>query len=130
MKRLFIIEDEPLMREMLSMLIERTNDLELAGTAASGDEAVAEWPEEDIDLTLLDLSLPGMAGMEVLRQLRRRSPTARILVLSGSHRPEASEEVRKAGADGFVIKGDPQKILAAARIVLSGEKRFDTFVTF
>lgn len=118
------------MREMLSMLINRTDDMEVVGMASTGDEALSAWPEGEVDLTLLDLSLPGMEGIEVLRRLRHRSPEARILVLSGSHRPQASEEVRAAGGDGFIIKGDPQKILDAARRVLGGEARFDAFESF
>lgn len=114
------------MREMLSMLLDRAPDLIVAGMAASGQEALAEWSAEEVDLTLLDLSLPDVAGLAVLQELKRRSPSSPVLVLSGDHRSGVVEAVKDAGADGFILKGDPQNIISGIRDVLSGGRPFKT----
>lgn len=125
MIRVFIIEDEPIMREMLDMLIARTDDLQVAGMAATGDDALTNWNDDEVDVTLLDLTLPGTPGLTVLAELRRKAPEARVVVLSGTHRLDVVPTVRKAGASGFVIKGDPQDVIRAIRSVARGEQYFE-----
>ncbi len=118
MNRIFVIEDEAIMRDLLTMLLDRTPDLMVAGSAATGKEALEVWSSEDVDLTLLDLTLPDISGLDVLQEFRRRAPDCRVLILSGHHRSEARESARLAGAAGFILKGDPADIIKGIRDAL------------
>ncbi len=126
MIRVYIIEDDPIMREMLNLLLARRDDLTVAGMASTGDEALDSWNADEVDVTLLDLSLPGTRGLEVLRILKERAPEATVIVISGTHRVDAMREVQEAGANGFVLKGDPKDIIAAIHGVMDGGTYFGT----
>lgn len=123
MNRIFVIEDEAIMRDMLKLLLERTSGLTVSGIASSGSEALRLWAHEEVDLTLLDLTLPDTPGLDILQELKNRAPDCRIVILSGDHRPEVRESVRQAGADGFILKGDPADIIHGIRDVLEGKHR-------
>jgi len=82
MIRVLIADDHKLVREGLKRILAAAEDLRVAGEASSGDEALALARANDYDLALVDMSMPGVAGIELIRRLRLEKPALRILVLS------------------------------------------------
>ena len=119
--RLFIVEDHPLMRETLTEYLALEPDVEVCGQAASGEEALRLIPESACDLVLVDVSMPGMSGIEFVRQLRQLVPGQHCLMLSGHAEKVYVEAALAAGAQGYVMKGDPDAMVTAIRRVLGGE---------
>jgi DNA-binding NarL/FixJ family response regulator len=121
MKRVFVVEDHEVMRHMLRFLIEREPGLELCGDAASGSEALKTIPRCEPDLVLVDVSLPGMSGIELARHLNVEQPHIPVLVITGHDEAVYAEQAFSAGARGFVTKGYPAMIMPAAHTLLSGQ---------
>lgn len=120
MIRVFIVEDHPVMRETLCDYLGRTPDIEVCGTAASAETAMDELDRSDCDVLLLDLSLPGRNGLELLEELRGISRIPCVIV-SGHGEQTYVRRALAIGADGYVLKGEPAQIPAAVRSVGSGE---------
>jgi two-component system OmpR family response regulator len=91
---------------------------EFAGEASSGAEAIAGAPATEPDVVLVDIILPDMSGLEVVRRLRPRLPAATIVVCSGVPDRNAEEQSRAAGADGWIFKGEVVQLVAALRRVI------------
>ena len=102
----FIVEDQPIMRETYRLIFRYMPFLRVCGVAASGEEALSAFPGASPDLVLVDLSLPGMSGIELVRAITRDYPQVRVLVTSGYSDAEHERESREAGAHAFVPKGD------------------------
>lgn len=121
-KRIVVVDDHPLVREGLVSLIRATPDLTVTGQAGCSDEV---WPlleKETADLLLLDISLPGINGIELLKDVSVRYPHLRVLVLSMHEEGVYAERVLRAGAYGYVMKQEPgSRIVDAIRCVLRGE---------
>ena len=118
---LFIVEDHALMRELLKEMVARRTDFTICGTAATAEEALAAIPDAAPDLVLTDVSLPSMSGIDLVRQLRPKHPHIKYLMLSGHAEQLYVRDAFDAGANGYVMKGDPHQILAAIQQVLEGE---------
>lgn len=118
--RVFVVDDHPVIRETLSAFIERIDDLEICGTATSGDEALTRIVACRCDLVLVDLSMPGMSGIDLVRRLQEQKPECRCLILSGHSEQVYVRDSLEAGARGYVTKGDPDALLRAIRVVLEG----------
>lgn len=122
MKRsLYMVDDHPLVREALVLLIEGEPDLELCGMAETATEALAAIPEVNPDLVLVDLSLPGMNGIELIQRLLALNPLQRTVILSGHTEPAHVEKSLAAGARGYILKGEPLTIMKGIRHALGGE---------
>lgn len=80
--RVLVVDDHRIVREGLALIINREADMEVVGTAASGEEAVAAFTRDRPDIVLMDLQLPGMSGVDAIRDIRRLDPRARIVVLT------------------------------------------------
>lgn len=119
--RVFIIEDHPLMRDMLAELIEDEADLQVCGLAANGEDALEAIAAARAELLLIDVSLPHMNGLELVSVVRRRWPQTPCVMLSGHGERSYVTRAMKAGASGFVVKGHPEEIVEAIRRVLQGE---------
>lgn len=98
---LFILEDHATMRRMLRLFVEESG-MDVSGEAVSGEEALATTLPDEADLVLVDLSLPGMSGLEFIQKLHHRCPDCCCLVVSAHIEPFYAEAARKAGAVGFV----------------------------
>lgn len=124
MKRVFVIEDHPTMRQMLATLVGRTPGLEMCGEAESGEKALQEIPGSSPDILLVDVSLPGMNGIELARHIRADQPELPILFISGHDESVYAEQALQVGAQGYTMKGDPTAIIKALQDVLEGKLCF------
>ena len=121
--RIFLVEDHPVMQEGYARLLNREPDFELAGQAESGTEALQAIPKADPDLAVVDLSIPGMNGLDLLKQLRVLVPELPCLVVTAHSEALYAERALRAGARGFLNKdAPPSEVLEAIRAVLRGER--------
>ena len=117
---LFIVDDHALVRDMLAEYLSMEPDLRVVGTAASGAEALARIPESGCAVALVDVAMPGMSGIELVRRLKREQPDVACLMFSGHVEQVYVRDALEAGASGYVMKGDPAVIAEAVRQVLQG----------
>jgi DNA-binding NarL/FixJ family response regulator len=122
--RILTVDDHALLRKGIAALINAEPDIKLVAEASNGHEAIAEFKEHQPDVTLMDLQMPEMSGIECIIAIRSDFPNARIIVLTTY--PGDVEVLRalKAGARGYLLKGQVNKDLAEViRSVHSGQKR-------
>lgn len=117
---IFLVEDQTLMRESMHAYLDAEDDLEVAGVAERGEDVLDQINGTPPDLYLIDVALPGMSGIDVLRAIRRQHPDAACLMLSGHVEQAYVEAARDAGARGYVMKGKPDEYLRAIREILDG----------
>jgi len=104
-------------------MIESQSDLRVVAQCRTGKEALAALKEQSCHVLLLDLSLPDMSGLDVLRSAREHHPTVSVLVLSGFPERQFGINVLRAGANGFISKGaDEAELLRAVRTVARGKR--------
>jgi DNA-binding NarL/FixJ family response regulator len=121
--RVLIVDDHAVVREGIAALLGRQSDMVAVGEASDGAEAVARFSELAPDVTLMDMQMSGMGGVEAIEQIRRLSPQARILVLTTY--PGDAHVVRaiRAGAAGYLLKNCIRKeLLDAIRSVHAGRR--------
>lgn len=121
MIRLMIVDDHALMREGLKQLFEGESDIVVEAEAASGEEVLAVLRQRPIDLILLDISIPGIHGVELIAKIRQQPDSPPILVLSMHNEPQIAKRKLKAGASGYITKdSSPKDLLEAIRKVAAG----------
>lgn len=121
----FLVEDHPYMRQIMGEMVARAPDLTVCGEAASAEEALEALEAVDgpaPDVALVDISLPQMSGLELVRVLRRRWPEMRCLVVSGYKESNYVQKALSAGAQGYLLKGDPLEVQEAIREVMAGKQ--------
>jgi DNA-binding NarL/FixJ family response regulator len=115
------VDDHPVFRAGLASLIRLEEDLEVCGEAGNAAQALALIEQHAPDLVLIDMSLPGRSGLELLKDARSLRPTLPILVISMHNEEVYAERVLRAGGRGYIMKqAGPEKIIAAIRRVLAG----------
>lgn len=102
--RVFLADDHPLLRMALRLSLTQEKDLEVVGEASDGYSAVAQIQALNPDIALIDLEMPGLSGIRVIRILRKAVPQIKILMLSTYYREDYIREAMQAGADGYVLK--------------------------
>ena len=118
-----VVDDHPLMRLGISAMIDSQPDMRAVGEAGSGEEAIALWSRAHPEIVLVDLKLPGMGGVEVIREIRRRGGCTKFVVLTTYEGDEDIHQALEAGAGGYVIKGMPAPVLLdALRRVHAGNR--------
>jgi two-component system, NarL family, uhpT operon response regulator UhpA len=118
----YIADDHSIVREGMRSLIATAKDMDVIGEAPDGDQALAEVPEHQPSVFLMDMSMPGCSGLELIEKVRRRAPKTRILVLSMHREDHYATRTIRAGANGFITKTQPpSEILQALRKVAAGE---------
>lgn len=120
--RVFLVEDHAYLRGMVASYLSDVAGLTICGTASSGTEALERLAECACDLALVDVSMPGMSGIELVGHLREQCPEVRCLMLSGHLGEGYVAESLAAGARGYVEKGDPAVLVVAIAEVLRGER--------
>ncbi|HYE95749.1 MAG TPA: response regulator transcription factor [Rubricoccaceae bacterium] len=119
-RRVLVVEDHPLIRRLVSDLLGECPGVEVSAAVASAEEGLTVLDGGAYDLHVVDVSLPGMNGIEFVRRVQTRDPAAACLMLSAHAQPVYAAEARKAGARGYVLKDDPDALLEAVRVVLDG----------
>lgn len=121
MIRILLADDHALVREGLKRILAAAADIEVAGEAASGDETLAAVKQSDFDLALVDLSMPGLGGVDLIKRLKLEKPRLRILVLSMHGEKQYAARALKAGASGYLTKDSAAaQLLGAIRKVAGG----------
>lgn len=118
---IYIVEDNPLMQRMMCEIINRIPDLQVCGVAATAQEALDQIPAISVELALIDVSLPDMNGIDLVKTLHARQPTLACLMLSGHQEQSYVQRALTAGARGYVAKGNPIELQDAIHQVLQGE---------
>ena len=119
--RVLIVDDHPIMRVGIAAIINGRADMITVGQAGTGEEAVALFEQCQPDITLMDLRLPGMSGVEAIRSIRGKHPEALFVVLTTYEGDEDIYQALEVGARAYIIKGMPHEALAdALRRVYAG----------
>ncbi len=121
--RVLSIDDHPLLREGIAAVIGAQEDMCLVGQAATGRDGIREYREKRPDITLMDVRLPDMNGIDALTAIRVEAPNARIIMLSMSRGDVEIRRALTAGARGFLFKtAPPSDIIDSIRRVHAGKK--------
>lgn len=116
--RVLVVDDSPDVAEMLVRLLGRERDLESAGALIAADEIVDEVARREVDVVILDLTMPGRPPLEACRALVERSRSCRVIAYSGYDDPATRERARCAGASELVSKNtEPGEVISAIRRV-------------
>jgi DNA-binding NarL/FixJ family response regulator len=119
--RIVLADDHTIVREGLKQLLLAADGLEIAGDARDGHEVMKAVRELDFDLLLLDMSMPGKSGIELIKQVRAEKPKLRILVLSMHEERQYAIRAIRAGASGYLTKESaPHQLVEAIRKVAGG----------
>lgn len=121
MIRILIADDHTLVRDGLKQILSATPGLVVAAEATDGDQTLARVRAEDFDLVLLDLSMPGLSGIDLVRRLKLERPKLKILVLSMHGEQQYAVRAYKAGASGYLTKDSASaQLVAAIRKIAAG----------
>ncbi|MDQ6650500.1 MAG: response regulator transcription factor [Actinomycetota bacterium] len=125
MIRVLLVDDHELIRRGLAELLAGTSDLTCAGSAAGGEEALALAEQTRPDVALMDLSMPGLDGVETTRRLRTVAPATRVVILTSFSERERILAALEAGAVGYLLKdAEPDEILRGVRAAAAGDAPF------
>jgi DNA-binding NarL/FixJ family response regulator len=118
------VDDHPLLREGIAALVNAESDMKLVAEAANGQEAIEKFRLHRPDVTLMDLQMPALSGIEAIIGIRSEFPNARIIVLTTYAGDVQALRALKAGARGYVLKGHVRReLLDTIRAVHAGQKR-------
>jgi len=121
--RILVADDHTIVREGLKQILADTSDMMVVGEAADGNEVLDQVRRAAFDLVLLDIAMPGMSGLEVLKELKSERPDLPVLMLSMYPEEQFAVRTLKAGASGYLTKQSaPDELIAAIRKVCSGGK--------
>jgi len=122
--RILAVDDHPLIRDGVAAVIANQPDMKLVGEASSGREAVEKFRTSQPDVTLMDLQMPDMSGIDAIIAIRSENPEARIVVLTTYGGDALAARALKSGAQAYVLKGLVRKdLLDTIRAVHAGSKR-------
>jgi DNA-binding NarL/FixJ family response regulator len=120
--RILLADDHAMVRRGLRMVLDSQPDLEVADEVGDGAQAVERALQPDIDLAILDVTMPRMTGLAATRELARRRPKLRVLILSMHENEQFLYEALKAGASGYVLKSAADRdLVEACRAAMRGE---------
>jgi DNA-binding NarL/FixJ family response regulator len=119
--RVLVVDDHQLVREGLKQILGADTGMSVAGEASNGDEALALVKKNDYDIALLDMSMPGLSGVNLVKRLKTERPKLRILVVSMHGESQYAARALKAGASGYLTKDSaPALLLGAIRKIAAG----------
>ena len=121
MIRVLLADDHPIVRAGLKEILAGTGDITVAGEATNGQEVMARVRGHDYDVAVLDLSMPGRSGIELIKQVKDEKPKLRILVLTMHSEEQYAVRALKAGASGYLTKDSAaEQLVAAIRRIAAG----------
>jgi DNA-binding NarL/FixJ family response regulator len=122
--RILSVDDHPLLREGIAAVINSQSDMQLVGDAANAQDAILQFRKNRPDVTLMDLRLPDMSGVDTTIAIRKEFPGARIILLTTFEGDVEIQRALEAGARGYLLKSTPPKeLLEVIREVHAGKKR-------
>lgn len=120
--RVMLVDDHAVVRMGFKLLLEAAPDIKVVAEAESGEQAIKFFTEHHPDVVVMDITMPGMGGLEAIDRIRARDPQARILVLSAHEDSVHPRRVLNAGATGYLTKRSaPEDLIKAIRTVASGK---------
>ena len=123
MIKLLLVDDHELVRTGIRRILEDVSDFSVVGEATTGEEAVKFCRKHDPDLVLMDMSMPGIGGLEATKQILRFTKSTRVIVLSVHKENPIPAKVMQMGAFGYLTKdSEPQEMIRAIRKVAAGQK--------
>jgi len=123
MIKLLIVDDHALVRSGIIRLVENHAAMHVIGECQSGEEAYDFLFKKTVDLIVMDISMPGMGGIEATAKIKKRYPKVRILILSMHDNPMIIKKAIEAGADGYILKNDlSDNLLVAIDSIHRGDK--------
>jgi DNA-binding NarL/FixJ family response regulator len=114
-----VVDDHTVIRRGIQNILRAWPEWEISGEASSGEEAIELTKALQPDIVLMDISMPGMGGLEATKLIRRICPQAKILLLTLHDSPEWVETALRAGARGYVLKSDSEGVLLEALTVVA-----------
>ena len=128
--RVLIVDDHAVLRQALRLLLEVHQEIEVVGDASNGREAVEVAEKLLPDVILMDMVMPGLNGLEATRQIRRRLPKTRVLILTGYMEDEQIVAALRAGASGYVVKkSDATELILGIQSVHRGNTYFSSSIS-
>ena len=128
--RVLIVDDHAILRQALHQLLELHPEVEVVGDAGNGREAIAATEKLLPDVVLMDMVMPGLNGVEATRQIRKRFPKTRVLILTGYMEDEQIIAALRAGAAGYVVKrSDTEELLLGIQAVHRGNTYFSAAIS-
>lgn len=125
--RVMLADDHAVVRAGYRFLLENLQDIEVVAEASSGEDALAQFDQLKPDVLVIDLTMPGIGGMEAIRQLRASQPGARILVFSMHENAALVEHALQEGAAGYISKNSPpDTLVTAVRRIAAGNVYIDS----
>lgn len=122
--RILTVDDHPLLRKGIAALVDSEPDMKLVAEASNGSEAIEMFRAHRPDVTIMDLQMPGMGGIEAIHRILSEFPRARMIVLTTYSGDVQVVRALKAGAQGYLLKGNVHReLLEAIRAVHAGKKR-------
>lgn len=123
MINILIADDHPVVRKGMKQIIEEATDMKITDEASNGAEVLSKISKDDFDIILLDITMPGRSGLEILKEARKIKPKIPIIVLSIHPEQQYAIRALKAGASGYLTKSSaPEELVTAVRIVSEGRK--------
>lgn len=120
-KRIIIVDDHPVMQKGLATILEAEHGFEVLAQFDNAEEVLKQYDDLSVDLAVIDISLPGMSGLELVKHLATRDPDLKILVVSRHDESLYAERVIRAGAKGYVMKLEAgEQLIKAIKKVLKG----------
>lgn len=118
----FLVEDHAVLRDVLQEYIGSMPAVEKCSTAADGGSALEAMDDGPPDFMLIDMTLPDMTGIELIRELKRRHPALQMAILSGHRSEKYARDALEAGADGYLVKGDLIEIERGFKAIRAGQR--------
>ena len=120
--RVFLADDHLILREGIRLLLQKVPDIEMVGEAGDGAEAVAKVEQSVPDVVLMDITMPGLNGLEATKRIKQKNPQIKVLILTMHETGQYLSGMLKAGASGYVVKTTTtSELISAIRAVQQGD---------